>query len=86
MTNQRRPLGHGPIHKLWASMPNVIFMLLMTGGIAYTAGAVIYALKRPNPLPRVFGFHEIFHLFILAGAGLHYAAVLLLTASISIIY
>lgn len=48
------------------------FLLILGGGILYTAGAVIYYLERPNPLPGRFGFHEIWHLFVLAGAALHY--------------
>jgi hemolysin III len=40
----------------------------------YTVGAVIYALRRPNPWPRVFGFHEIFHAFVIAAAVCHFAA------------
>ena len=44
-------------------------------GLLYTMGAVVYALKRPDPWPRVFGFHEIFHLFTIAGAGCHLAAI-----------
>jgi hemolysin III len=43
-------------------------LLLLLGGILYTIGAVIYALKRPDPFPRVLGFHEIFHLFVIAGS------------------
>ena len=43
-------------------------LLLVLGGILYTVGAVIYAMKWPNPFPRVFGFHEIFHLFVIAGS------------------
>jgi hemolysin III len=43
-------------------------LLLAAGGISYTVGGIIYALKRPNPFPRVFGFHEIFHLFVIAGS------------------
>lgn len=42
--------------------------LMALGGVLYTIGGVIYALKRPNPFPRVFGFHEIFHLFVIAGS------------------
>lgn len=41
--------------------------LLVGGGVLYTIGALFYALKRPNPFPRVFGYHEIFHLFVIAG-------------------
>jgi hemolysin III len=46
------------------------FILMLAAGFAYTAGALIYARKRPNPLPRVFGFHEMFHACTLVGAGL----------------
>lgn len=49
--------------------------LLVGGGVAYTLGAVVYATKRPDPWPRVFGFHEVFHLCTVIGAGLHLAAV-----------
>ncbi len=42
-------------------------LLLLVGGLLYTIGAVIYALRRPNPFPRFFGFHEIFHLFVIGG-------------------
>ncbi len=45
---------------------------LIIGGIFYTIGAVMYYLERPNPYPGKFGFHEIWHLFVLAGAGSHY--------------
>jgi hemolysin III len=52
--------------------------LIALGGIAYTVGALVYAMKRPNPWPRHFGYHEIFHVLTLVGAGLHLAAVLLI--------
>ena len=51
----------------------IIFIAL--GGIIYTIGAVIYALKKPN-ISKRFGFHEIFHLFVLAGSLCHFIAVL----------
>jgi hemolysin III len=51
------------------------FVLIVTGGIVYTLGAVVYALKRPNPLPGVLGFHEVFHLCTLVAATCHYVAV-----------
>ena len=40
----------------------------------YTVGAAVYALRRPDPLPRVFGYHEIFHALVIAAAALHFAA------------
>lgn len=48
---------------------------LVAGGLAYTVGAVVYALKRPDPFPNVFGFHEIWHLFVLAGSTFHYLSI-----------
>ncbi|MBU1248188.1 MAG: hemolysin III family protein [Proteobacteria bacterium] len=45
---------------------------LMAGGLSYTVGGVIYAIKRPNPWPNNFGFHEIFHCFVLAGTLCHF--------------
>jgi hemolysin III len=49
--------------------------LLVAGGILYTVGGVIYALRRPDPFPTVFGYHEVFHLFVIAGSALHYTLV-----------
>jgi hemolysin III len=48
--------------------------LIALGGAAYTLGALVYATKRPDPWPRNFGYHELFHALTLVGAGLHYAA------------
>jgi hemolysin III len=49
--------------------------LLMVGGACYTVGAVIYGARRPDPFPRVFGFHEIFHLLVIAAAACHFVVV-----------
>ena len=51
------------------------FVLIAVGGIIYTAGAVVYGLKKPNPVPTVFGFHEVFHACTLVAAVCHYVAV-----------
>jgi hemolysin III len=51
------------------------FVLIIAGGVIYTIGAVVYALKRPNPYPGVFGFHEVFHLCTLVAALCHYVAI-----------
>jgi hemolysin III len=48
---------------------------LALGGLLYTAGAIIYASERPNPWPKVFGYHEVFHALVLAAAALHYAVI-----------
>jgi hemolysin III len=49
--------------------------LLALGGVLYTLGAVVYALKRPNPAPAVFGYHEIFHILVIVAAALQYAVI-----------
>jgi hemolysin III len=49
--------------------------LVAAGGLLYTAGAVVYALGRPNPVPSVFGYHEIFHALVIAAAALQYAVI-----------
>lgn len=64
-----------PLNQLLVSMPLNSLLLLLGGGLAYTLGAVFYAIKKPNPFPGVFGFHEIFHLLVIAGAVLHYLVV-----------
>lgn len=51
------------------------FTLVLAGGLAFTAGAIVFLAKRPDPWPRTFGYHEVFHLFVLAGVGLHFTAV-----------
>jgi hemolysin III len=53
-------------------------VLLGGGGLLYTAGAVVYARGSPNPSPTVFGYHEIFHVFVIAAAACQYAAVAVL--------
>ncbi len=45
---------------------------LLAGGLLYTTGALIYAVKRPNPIPHIFGFHEIFHIFVMLGTMAHF--------------
>ena len=48
---------------------------IAVGGLLYVTGAVIYASGKPNPWPKVFGYHEVFHALVLAAAGLHYAVI-----------
>jgi hemolysin III len=52
--------------------------LVSAGGILYSIGAGIYAFKRPNPVPTVFGYHEVFHALVILAAALHYAVVALI--------
>jgi hemolysin III len=49
--------------------------LLGVGGLAYTAGAIIYARRRPNPMPMVFGYHELFHALTIAAVACQYVAI-----------
>jgi hemolysin III len=55
-----------------------VLTLLGLGGVFYTAGAVVYARKRPDPAPSVFGYHEIFHALVVAAAACQYASVAVL--------
>lgn len=55
----------------------VSMTLVLIGGALYIAGAVIYGIKRPNPVPGVFGFHEIFHALTVLAFLCHWTAVLL---------
>lgn len=65
-----------PIATLFKTMEPASLTFLVAGGISYTIGAVIYALKKPDPLPGFFGFHEIFHIFVTVGAILHLLAII----------
>lgn len=51
------------------------FVLIAVGGLLYTAGAVVYARQRPNPWPLTFGFHEVFHAFVIGAAICHFVAI-----------
>jgi hemolysin III len=68
--------------QLFHTMSVAAFSLVVAGGLLYTVGAIVFAVKRPDPSPAVFGYHEIWHAFT-AGAGLcHYSAVLLLIIAV----
>jgi hemolysin III len=56
------------------------FRWLVIGGIFYTVGAIVYGIKRPDPFPKVFGFHEIWHCFVLAGSASHFVSIAALMA------
>lgn len=49
--------------------------LLLAGGVTYTLGAIVYALKKPNPFPTYFGYHEIFHLLVIVAAIFHFSVI-----------
>jgi hemolysin III len=61
--------------ELWTEMGIAGTMLVAIGGLLYTAGAVVYATQRPNPIPATFGYHEVFHLLVIAAAVAHFSAV-----------
>jgi hemolysin III len=58
------------------ALDGVELSLLVAGGLLYTIGSVVYALHRPNPIPGVFGYHEVFHALVVAGVASHYGLVL----------
>jgi hemolysin III len=57
---------------LRGALGNEALLLLGAGGLAYTVGALVYAFRRPDPFPRVFGYHEIFHALVVAAAAGHF--------------
>ncbi|WUD70421.1 hemolysin III family protein [Streptomyces sp. NBC_00510] len=59
---------------------SAVVVLVIAGGLLYTAGAVVYGLKRPDPSPAWFGFHEVFHAFTIAAFTAHYTAIVLAVA------
>jgi hemolysin III len=60
---------------LWSALGPWAVLLLVGGGAVYTLGAAVYALRRPDPAPAVFGYHEVFHALVILAAALHFAAV-----------
>lgn len=57
--------------------------LLVVGGTLYTVGAIVYALRRPDPLPRWFGYHEVFHVLVVAACVCHYMVILKIASAAS---
>lgn len=68
----------GEVH---AALGAPMLALVLLGGAFYTLGAIIYALRWPDPRPAVFGYHEIFHALVIAAAGCHFVFVMLLVRS-----
>ncbi len=69
----------GWLGEFWANAPLPAFVLIAVGGFVYSGGAVVYALKRPDPSPRYFGYHEIFHACTVVAAICHFVAIALVT-------
>ena len=63
------------VPQLLAALPAWPLALLLAGGLLYSAGAVVYARQRPDPWPQTFGFHELFHAFVIAAAAAHVVAI-----------
>jgi hemolysin III len=62
-------------------LPVGVLLLVLLGGIFYSAGAAVYALHKPNPWPATFGYHEVFHTLVVLGVTCHFLAVVLLLAN-----
>jgi hemolysin III len=65
---------------LFDGLTGVQFSLVVAGGLIYTLGIPVLVTRRPDPWPRIFGYHEIWHTFVVVAAGLHFAAVASLLA------
>ncbi len=61
--------------QLFDSLGTVRFLLLASGGLLFSTGAVVYARKRPDPVPSVFGYHEVFHALVIAAVALHFGLI-----------
>jgi len=68
-------VGVAAMPAVYHGMGTAGLVLIVVGGALFTIGAVFYALHQPNPWPHWFGYHEIFHLFVIAGAAVHYVAI-----------
>ncbi len=64
-----------PAYKVWQTVPHLAFALLLLGGAVYSLGGLVYAARRPNPIPALFGYHEVFHVLTLAATGVFYLVV-----------
>jgi hemolysin III len=61
--------------ELWSAIGVGGTLLVAAGGLLYMAGAIVYATQRPDPNPRVFGYHEVFHMLVIAAAAAHFSAI-----------
>ena len=64
--------------RLLREMTTAQSILMIAGGLLYTVGAIVFALRRPDPRPSTFGYHEVWHAFMVTAAACHYAMILLL--------
>jgi len=68
--------------KFSSAGPTAVIVLIVVGGGLYSLGGLVYGLKRPNPFPKWFGFHEVFHSFVVAAFICHYVAASIATYSL----
>jgi hemolysin III len=68
-------IGVALMPQLAARVGTAAVVLLTLGGVAYTAGAIVYAWRRPNPAPAVFGYHELFHALTIVAVACQYVAI-----------
>ncbi|MBM3944429.1 MAG: hemolysin III family protein, partial [SAR202 cluster bacterium] len=65
-------VGVIPGYALWQAIPLAAFVLLLVGGVIYSLGGLVYAMRQPNPAPAVFGYHEVFHTMTVAATAVFY--------------
>ncbi len=70
------------VREMLAVLPAGLLWWMLAGGLIFTLGALVYATKKPDFFPGVFGFHEVWHIFVILGALAHYIAVLLYVAPV----
>lgn len=68
-------LALSAINEMLTAMPLPVLVLMLVGGIWFTVGALVYIVKRPNFFPGVFGFHELWHVFVILGCLSHFIAI-----------
>jgi hemolysin III len=73
-------LSMSAINEMLATMPLAVLVLMLAGGIWFSVGAIIYVAKRPNFFPGVFGFHELWHVFVILGCASHFIAIAVFVA------
>ena len=66
-------------------MGEATFWMLVASGVVYTLGGLVYAVRRPDPIPEVFGYHEVFHAFVILGGIVHYVHTLMVLAAVGAI-
>lgn len=64
-----------PLHRFALVLPWPGLLLIVLGGVLYSAGAVVFARQRPDPIPDWFGYHEVFHALVIVAAVVHFAAI-----------